>query len=274
MADKAEEYGYNAGLLQQGEQQKSQKCRWITVLVLLVVAAGAAAVGVLKPWESAAAATTEAPTMAPTTASPTVSPTPRPIPCLCVFDVDRTLTGAQGETGLQCPKNKVIAGVEDQAYKGGTLTMGEFGQAINETFCGKCFMGLVSAGSVSGTGSAERREMMKFLNKTGMLMSDVWNPANSNPPISPLVPNWQDGTKQNAVKAIIQWHSTHVGVAIADKDVHFFDDRESNVSPFKSTNYNARQISCGTRDTDPAIGLCGATLAEIVTTLGVELCPK
>lgn len=58
--------------------------------------------------------------------------TPGPSACLCVFDVDRTLTGKQGlAEGSQCPANRLVEGVWDSAYGGGTLTLSEGGQNLN-----------------------------------------------------------------------------------------------------------------------------------------------
>ena len=54
-------------------------------------------------------------------------------PCLCAFDVDRTLTGYQ-ELNSECPNNLVKDGVKDYAYlyatpRGfGFLTLSELAQ--------------------------------------------------------------------------------------------------------------------------------------------------
>jgi hypothetical protein len=76
------------------------------------------------------------------------------------------------------------------------------------------------------------------------------------------------------VPGIIQYYKTHNGAQIANSDVHFFDDRSSNVVAFQGLGYNARQISCESRDRSGSIGLCGAALHEIVATTGVQLCPS
>eukprot|EP00409_Alexandrium_fundyense_P007898 CAMPEP_0195049356 /NCGR_PEP_ID=MMETSP0347-20130606/56176_1 /TAXON_ID=2932 /ORGANISM="Alexandrium fundyense, Strain CCMP1719" /LENGTH=66 /DNA_ID=CAMNT_0040078077 /DNA_START=26 /DNA_END=223 /DNA_ORIENTATION=+ len=36
--------------------------------------------------------------------------------CLCIFDIDRTLTGKQGTAGDECPNDKAIDGIWDAAY--------------------------------------------------------------------------------------------------------------------------------------------------------------
>ena len=189
--------------------------------------------------------------------------------CLCVFDIDRTLTGEQSNTKA-CPSNNIISNVPDCAYSGGTLTLSELGQGYAKTFCAGCLVGVVSAGSACGNNSPERAVLVKHLNETGMLLSQDWSPAGQV--TSPLVTNWPDGQKQKAVGAIVDWYG-HIGHSIAAADVHFFDDRASNVSPFSSTKYNARQISCATRDpADPSRGLFGATLSGLISRPGVHLC--
>ena len=70
----------------------------------------------------------------------------RRFPCLCVFDIDRTLTGLPGDT-KDCPANTIEDGVKDCGYEGGVLTLSELGSALNVTFCGKCSVGVVSAGT-------------------------------------------------------------------------------------------------------------------------------
>jgi hypothetical protein len=91
---------------------------------------------------------------------------------------------------------------------------------------------------------------------------------------SPFVTSCADGHKQKAVPGIMQYYKTHNGAQIANSDVHFFDDRSSNIVAFQGLGYNARQISCESRDRGGSIGLCGAALHEIVATAGVQLCPS
>mmetsp|Transcript_26921 Transcript_26921/g.47909 ORF Transcript_26921/g.47909 Transcript_26921/m.47909 type:complete len:254 (+) Transcript_26921:100-861(+) len=64
-------------------------------------------------------------------------------PCLCIFDIDRTLTGKQGDTG-RCPGNRVTDGW-DGAYGGGKLTLSKLGQQIGSTFCGQCRLAAITA---------------------------------------------------------------------------------------------------------------------------------
>jgi len=189
-----------------------------------------------------------------------------------VFDVDRTLTGRQGETG-RCPKNKIHYGIHDNAYGGGDLTLSELGQDLDKTPCAKCYIGVVSAGSVDGYHSRERGVLFDHLSVSGKLPTTKAGAWSQHPTVnSPLNLVWPDGLKQDAIADILEWYAKK-GVHVDDTDVYMFDDRESNVRPFaKHHPYNARQISCATRDRGGSIGLCGATLAEIVLEKGIKLC--
>merc|ERR1712232_1253321 len=82
------------------------------------------------------------------------------------------------------------------------------------------------------------------------------------------------GGKQTAIPGIKQWYESKENVSIADSDIYFFDDRSINIKPFRGLPYNARQISCDTRDPSlgNAVGLCGARLSEIKKAPGVFLC--
>lgn len=143
--------------------------------------------------------------------SPGPSPSPAPSPtggsCLCVFDIDRTLTGAQGVAGpgSTCPGNKVINNVWDSAYSQGWLTLSEAAQKLQQTFCNECFLGIVSHGDASGHGSPERDFILKnVLNsvpfrrlKREQPEASVWS---SHTVSSPLVLRWPDKLKQDAAR--------------------------------------------------------------------------
>jgi len=193
--------------------------------------------------------------------------------CLCVFDVDRTLTGKQDDM-QDCPQNQVFKGVRDTSYPKGDLTLSELGQGIARTFCQSCYLGIVSAGSVGGDGSSERSVMLKHINSSQRLANDDWSHPHSETyrVTSPLVIQCREGHKQRAVRGIVDWYMQS-NIEIRSKDVYFFDDRQDNILPFKGSGFNARQVSCQTRD--PAVagsGLCGATPGEIVPTTGVFMC--
>merc|ERR1711963_1014060 len=64
--------------------------------------------------------------------------------CLCIFDMDRTLTGSQEDID-ECPENRVVWSEWDDAYEGGRLTLSDLGQNIRRTFCGECHLGGITA---------------------------------------------------------------------------------------------------------------------------------
>lgn len=216
--------------------------------------------------------TTTTPTTTTVTTT-TVTTTLKPS-CLCIFDVDRTLTGAQGQE-TKCPTAKIQPNVPDNAYKGGTLMLSELAwKGINQTFCVKCHHGIVSAGEVTGGLSPERAVIMTAVGPQNTTLTDKWQDLPTKGPFtSSLVLGWPDGTKQNAVKSIVEWFMREHKVYVPDSMVHFFDDRPNNIAPFKGLPYNARQISCASRDPgNPDLGFCGAQLSEIVPDTGVKSC--
>lgn len=206
----------------------------------------------------------------PSPPAPSPPPSPGGRDCLCIFDIDRTLTGKQGDT-QRCPANSIQSGVYDSAYDRGDLTLSELTQKVAGTFCSKCHLGTISAGDANGNGSAERAVLHDRLAVADSDLPSEWSQPGCSV-TSPLVTSCADGQKQHAVPGIIQWYKQSMGAQIADGDVYFFDDRSDNIEPFRSLGYNARQISCATRDRGGSIGYCGAELSEITATLGVTVC--
>jgi hypothetical protein len=204
-------------------------------------------------------------------------------PCLCMFDVDRTLTGSQGHLE-GCSGNQELP-IKDTAYGGGKLTLSSVGYSLSNTFCSKCFVGIVTAGDCSGYQSEERILLVAKLSAYGKLVSEEWsgpsrkgeNRGNCSDAqvSSTLVTGCNDGTKQYAVAKVVEWLDTAKGVSIAAGDVWHFDDRINNVLPFVGTGFNARQVSCESRDYSSwgAIGQCGAAKSELVDSKGIFTCP-
>jgi hypothetical protein len=192
---------------------------------------------------------------------------PRPCPhqCLCIFDIDRTLTGQQGRTDI-CPKDKTYPGVWDNAYDDGDLTLSELGQGINKTFCGECRLGVVSHGTAGGQKMKEI--LLSELVAGYKTLPNRWSwPSNID---SPLVLGC--GHKPPCVQGVVNWYG-HQGVPISRQDVYFFDDRRDNVEAVGGAGFNSLQISCATRDGwEGKIGGCGATLAEIKKEYGTHVC--
>ena len=155
--------------------------------------------------------------------------------CLCIFDVDRTLTGRQGDTH-RCPGNRVIWGTYDDAYGGGSLTLSQLGQSLWQTFCGSCHVRAITA-------HPHRRP---------------------NLPVSESVVGCHGHCKAHHASRL----ASELGVS--KSNVYMFDDKASNINPFHGTGMNAHQVSCGSRE--GSHGLCGATLGEIRNSRGVTTC--
>jgi len=187
--------------------------------------------------------------------------------CLCVFDVDRTLTGKQGTT-TTCFGNQEEIGTHDTAYAGGTMVLSSLSQSLQSTFCGSCYRAIVTAGVASGQGSSERFAILNVLGGYPATLSHTWSAA--MPVTSSLVVGAMDGRKQETVRDVVNWFRTQRGINLLDNRVHFFDDRKDNILPFAGTGFNAKQVSCASRDN--IIGLCGATPDEVVAFTGVYPC--
>ena len=71
-----------------------------------------------------------------------------PLPCLCVFDVDRTLTAMQGSTTATCPGIEASPGVVDSAFEGGELSLSWLAVRLGRSVCKACSLGVISAGPV------------------------------------------------------------------------------------------------------------------------------
>mmetsp|Transcript_22146 Transcript_22146/g.55424 ORF Transcript_22146/g.55424 Transcript_22146/m.55424 type:complete len:302 (+) Transcript_22146:94-999(+) len=204
------------------------------------------------------------------------------VPCFCSFDVDRTLTGKQGDLEA-CPDNQELP-IIDTAYGGGNLTLSPVGQGFAPTFCAGCYTGIVTAGDASGWQSDERGLLVHKMRTFGKLVSTEW----AGPSLhgegrancsglevnTTLVVGCDDGTKQYALASAVAWVESTENVTIAPEHVWHFDDRDGNVLAFSGTGFNARMVSCGTRDYGGAVGLCGATHAEIVPSSGVVVCSE
>jgi len=195
--------------------------------------------------------------------------------CLCVFDIDRTLTGTQGDT-TKCPDNLEKKGVADIAYglqSHGDLTLSALAQHVGDTFCAACYRGICSSGVSSGKNDKEREVLLQAIGGSNASLSSTWSDAHIGGVKSALVLNAQHGAKEKAVRQIVDWFATQ-DVLIPDKQVYFFDDDEGNVKPFEQTGFNAHHVSCVTRDTQrgSSVGYCGATPAEVKRTSGVTVC--
>jgi len=193
--------------------------------------------------------------------------------CLCLFDIDRTLTCEQGHAE-KCAGTQKLEGVYDLAFGGGTLVLSAASVALknNQTFCSKCLRGVISQGAASGAFSDMRSEILKVLGGVQWTLSDVWsNPAPNV--TSLLVCGAPDTKKQDTARQMVDWLNKEKAAAIRDEDVYFFDDNILNAPPFNGTGFNAHQVSCASRWVKgTGLGLCGATADEIVRKRGIGKC--
>lgn len=179
---------------------------------------------------------------------------PSPGQCLCIFDVDRTLTGKQGKI-RECPGNQLLRGIWDGAYEQGDLTLSELGQGVCHTFCGGCHLGIVSHGT-AGSEPMKQKLLDILTCDVGGRLPNRWSSPGAIS--SPLVLSCAD--KPPCVRGVLDWYATQ-GVHVQDQDVHFFDDREDNALAVAAAGFTARQVSCGSRDGE--VGYCGGRLAEV-----------
>lgn len=189
-------------------------------------------------------------------------------PCLCLFDVDRTLTAKQG-SAAHCKGNIDIPGVEDPAYGGGQLTLSPVGARLKETFCGDCNLGIISAGTAGQRPMRETLEnhMPGMKNGNWSIFSDVQ---------SSLVFGCGDNFKPQCSQDVVDWFLKERQVKIEPHNVFFFDDHTGNTRGFADRGFNARQVSCASRDHNFAntVGFCGAQLDEIVAERGSINCKE
>jgi len=193
-------------------------------------------------------------------------------PCLCIFDVDSTLIS--WSTHKKCPATQKWGTYEDDGYE---KLRSEGSYRLDETFCNKCYMGALSAGSASESSGAERKDLADQLKKGGKLLTTKWNPSGcKNHGKSPLVTSCSD--KPSAVPGIIKYYKDKEGIDIADADVHFYDDQPYNIVVFENTPYNAKQVSCGstggtTGGYDGGEGSkCGNSFEETNDSPGIKYC--
>lgn len=207
---------------------------------------------------------------------------PKGDPCLCVFDIDRTLTGKQG-WAERCAADQEQSGMHDTGYMQGTLLLSQLALKINETACKHCFRGVVTAGVASGPNSNERARIMNALGGVDRTRSDWWQDIAFNPAakvMSSLVTSALDTKKQDSVLSMVKWWKKDQNIEFKLEDVYFFDDIKENVVPFKGTGINARQVSCEARGPQEPfpfqypgkLGGCGGTPAEVAGEKGIRIC--
>jgi hypothetical protein len=173
----------------------------------------------------------------------------------------------------------VISSIHDQAFGGGPLTLSELALGLDKTFCVNCYTGIITAGHMGGKHSKMRTELRNVLNKNKthhLMVADVWSEDGAPQGIAsaPLVTGCHHGHKHECAKGIREWYKSKKGVHINPSATHMFDDDQSNIDNFEGSGYNARQVSCKSRDNthDDTIGWCGGIVAECVADAGIHKC--
>ena len=207
--------------------------------------------------------------------------------CLCIFDIDRTLTAQQG-SAQSCSGTKELEFIDKQ-YGSGYATLSPLSVVgIRQTFCKDCYLGIASSGDGSGTNSEWNRYILDNIMRT--------DPQDHLSAQFPFIKNWSFGTlvqkylsvkspfvlsqplqkKHVATEEIRRWYERTFNFTIPQSAVHFFDDRSDNIRPFRSHGSRAKEVSCTSREKPEgdtvSIGVCGATPEEIVDRSGVILC--
>lgn len=193
-------------------------------------------------------------------------PVPCGEPCLCLFDVDLTLTSRPGPGA--CPGSAEIQGVNDSAQGGRNLVLSPLGMLVERTFCSRCYRGAIASSNMSELD--ERGVIVNVLGGFAPTLNGIWSLASNLSSI--LVTGARDGEKHVVVQNMLSWLRAQHGVIIEDAHVHFFDDDARNVAPFTRTKFNARQVSCALRQQGSGAAPCGATLQEVVEGVGVQMC--
>jgi len=76
---------------------------------------------------------------------------------------------------------------------------------------------------------------------------------------------------------LVKWYADVHHVVIAPENVYFFDDHDHNTNGWANHGFNARQISCASRDQsieNGIVGWCGAQMDEIVLERGIHDCAE
>lgn len=243
---------------------RQPSCRAGPLWAALLLIAGLAGLAVQAPWKSRLhdqrirAATAE--TVEEQTVSRLVLDHAVHGGCLCLFDVDRTLTAKQG-TNLSDCRGVVETDIYDPAFGGGKLALSALGDNPAQTECGTCRKGVISAGGVGGPD-----EKAMIAEKLGA----VGNWSGPDAILGSVIFGCPDGVKHVCASGIIDWYLRTHNVEIRPRDVYFFDDLAFNVNGFGGLGMNAHQVSCASRD--GSHGLCGGSLAEVRLRKGISFC--
>lgn len=191
--------------------------------------------------------------------------------CLCLFDVDRTLTAKQNSEHCHRNGTYLVPGVADTAYHGGGLVLSELAQNVRRSFCGSCLRGVLSNGDVGGPHSAMRHVVSAVLGGPEWTLTNKWEHYVDGRR-STLMVGIPNAEKARVAADVVSWLYQQRGVEIEKTRVYFFDDSAENVRQFKGTGMNAQQISCTSRDKGAHLGVCGGRTDELSEDGGVLTC--
>jgi len=191
--------------------------------------------------------------------------------CLCLFDVDRTLTAKQSSGHCRGHGTHLVPGVDDPAYHGGGLVLSELAQSVRRSFCGTCHRGVLSNGDAGGPHSAMRHVLAAVLGGPEWALTGTWE-HHADGRRSTLMVGVPNAEKHRVAADVVNWLYQQRGVEIQKKRVYFFDDSPENVRQFKGTGMNAQQISCTSRDQVSSLGVCGGRAEELTEDTGVLTC--
>jgi len=170
--------------------------------------------------------------------------------------------------------------MHDPAWDGGHLTLSQLALNLDKTFCVDCYAGVISHGSAGGKGSKMQQELVWMLNTNKqhhLKVDNTWCEAKTYDKVTaPLVTGVGDYHKHHVASAIRDWYLKEKQIHIAAENTHFFDDEAKHIDEFKGFEYNARQVSCKSRDNTKhdLVGWCGATTSEIVEDSGIHYCSQ
>ncbi|CAJ1392033.1 unnamed protein product [Effrenium voratum] len=195
--------------------------------------------------------------------------------CLCVFDIDRTLTARQNAS-TSCPGTRELD-IWDYSYGGGKVLLSALSVAgINSTFCDNCYLGICSAGNGSGVTSAWNQFLLEQVmrSKAQDALSEqfafVKQWTLGSRVNSPYVLMQPEGTKHRAAEKIRRWYEDQFGFQLERSKVYTFDDKVENIQSFAYSGLSSKQVSCASRHEEfvQDLGLCGARPEEILPQAG------
>lgn len=199
--------------------------------------------------------------------------------CLCVFDVDRTLTADQKShcTGNSPGYAENGKAPWDYAYGQGQLVLSQVGLDLDKTFCAQCHIGIVTAGTAGADGATNERGVLfgklDEASPDGGAGDGSWSRA-FKPLHSPLVYSCPDPKKGQCVQSLLDFLNGQQA-NIPKDEVYFFDDHWGNAPEMLQFGFNGREVSCASRDgtiSNGLVGECGARLCEIVREKGLKTC--